>query len=130
MQVAADGDSRPAHFANLVRREDFLPRFDVDFGEMGIQSEQPIGVLDHDQVTIEIFPGTIDGFLIRSCENDGASGSGIDGRPALVWEFHPVMRLTLAIGCRAVAIRRVDAIVRGRLDRALQDEMTVCDAEI
>ena len=87
-------------------------------------------MLDDNQIAIEIRPWTIDRLVIGSCKDDDPIGSCVDRRAEFIEELDTVMRITRPVGGGGVRIGCIDGCIRRRLDRPLQEEMSVADTEV
>src|SRR5512134_3631230 len=81
-------------------------------------------MFNYDEIAIEVPPGRVLRFFVRSRKANRPLRRGVDGSSAWVRKFDAVMGVTRPIGGGAIPIDRIDKIIPRRLDRALQDEMT------
>ena len=133
MKVAANRSSCPADLADFLSNSNILPCLNIDSGKMSIQRKQSIRMFDHYKIAIEISPRGVRGvcgLLVIPRKYNGSVGRGIDGRSAGVGELHAMMWIPRPVCGGAVTIVRINKSIAGRLDRALEDKMTLGDTKI
>src|SRR6185436_14136046 len=87
-------------------------------------------MMNHNHIPVENWPGTIDCLLIGSCKNDNTLCCGLDRSAEILANLNAVMRITRPVGCGGVSIGWIYQIVCGRLNRSLEDEVSISDAKI
>ena len=85
-------------------------------------------MFNNDEIAIVIRPGHVYRLFIRTSENHSSLPRGIDGRAKFVHEFDAGVRVTLPIGCGAVAIGDINKSITRQVNRSSEKEMTVSNA--
>lgn len=87
-------------------------------------------MLNHNKVAIKNCPRGINCYLVWTCEDDNPLPRRMDRSPQLVDKLHAAMRVARPVACRRERIRSLHRIIRRRVDRSLEEEMSIGNAEI
>jgi len=86
--------------------------------------------MDHDDIPIKVLPGTMDRLLIWTGKEDRSISRSKDGRTCSIDELDPVMWFAPPLVRRCERISSLHRIIRRGVDRSLENEMPIHDAEI
>ena len=87
-------------------------------------------MLDYNKIAIIVSPRAIHRHIIGSRKDDNALPRRVDRCAESVGEFHPVMRITLAILCGGVGITSIHRIIVGIKNGEPKEKVSVGDTEV